>query len=201
MAAENYICETVAYYNKYAQDYCDNTIHLNMSVFYEAFLGLVPPGGKILDAGCGSGRDTLYFKKCGYVVVAFDYASEIVKYASKIIAQPVLKMSFQELNFSNEFDGIWACASLLHVAKRDITSVMNKLIRALKKNGALYLSVKQGHKEVIRTGRFFNCYTATDLKTLMSQFPEITIIEQWQTVDVREGREKDFWQNMLVQKI
>jgi 2-polyprenyl-3-methyl-5-hydroxy-6-metoxy-1,4-benzoquinol methylase len=77
-----------------------------MENLYQPFLELIPDGGRILDAGCGSGRDTKYFKNQRYSVVAFDYSEEIVRLASEYINQPVLHMSFDHVEFENEFDGI-----------------------------------------------------------------------------------------------
>ena len=103
-----------------------------MSPELPSFLKLLPKNGKILDAGCGSGRDSLFFKQQGYDVVSFDISKELVDLASRLIGQKVLHMSFGDLDFENEFHGIWASASLLHIPQEEMDDVLEKLSRALK---------------------------------------------------------------------
>jgi 2-polyprenyl-3-methyl-5-hydroxy-6-metoxy-1,4-benzoquinol methylase len=70
------------------------TLSASISDLYREFLPLVPTGGKILDAGCGSGRDSVYFKQQGFSVTAFDASSEAAQIASRAIGQPVNVMTF-----------------------------------------------------------------------------------------------------------
>lgn len=90
---------------------------LNMSALHDRFLRHVPPGCRILDAGCGVGRDALAFAGPGYAVVAFDASAEMVRLTRERVAgqAEVLHMRFEDVAWREEFDGIWACASLLHV--------------------------------------------------------------------------------------
>jgi trans-aconitate methyltransferase len=74
--------------------------------------------GHILDAGCGSGRDSSYFLDKGFDVSAFDASAELAKLASQLIHRPVTVCQFNEYESDKPFDGIWACASLLHVSDR-----------------------------------------------------------------------------------
>ena len=90
---------TLKYYTDKAKEFCDGTVNVDMGDLYQPFLELIPDGGKILDAGCGSGRDTKYFKDQGYSVVAFDYSEEIVRLATEYIGEPVLHMSFDDVEF------------------------------------------------------------------------------------------------------
>lgn len=88
-----------------------------MSDIYSKFLHHVHSGGHILDAGCGSGRDTKYFIDHGYQVTAIDGSKEMVSAASKLTGLTVQHLQFDEIYCQQEFDGIWACASVLHVKK------------------------------------------------------------------------------------
>lgn len=108
---------TIEFYNKYAEEFYNATVSANMSETCNKFLKHVAPGGKILDAGCGSGRDSLYFIKRGYEVVSFDASEEMVRLSGELTGQQTLLMKFEDIDFKDEFDGIWACASLLHVPK------------------------------------------------------------------------------------
>lgn len=191
---------TRTYYTKNAQKFYDGTVSLDMEELYLPFLELIPKGGRILDAGCGSGRDTLYFKQRGYSVVAFDYSEKLVNLASKLIGEPVLHLSFDEIKFENEFDGVWACASLLHVPKDEMKGALFQLFKALKLSGILYASFKWGEGEEVRKGRLFSDYTEDSLRELIQTIDSHQLIRSWKTTDVRPGRQDEFWLNVLLRK-
>lgn len=108
---------TIAYYAQNAARFVLDTADVDMSALHDRFLACVPAGGLILDAGCGSGRDSKAFLARGYGVHAFDASAEIARIASAHIGQLVEVASFDGFSDARSFDGIWACASLLHVAE------------------------------------------------------------------------------------
>lgn len=189
---------TTEYYNRNARAYYGQTVKLDISNRSHQFLKLIPPNGNILDAGCGSGRDSLFFKQQGYSVVSFDISKELVVLASRLIGQEVLHMSFIDLNFENEFHGIWASASLLHVPQEEMDDVLEKLSRALKKNGVLYASFKYGDMERTDGDRFFNDFNEEKLNLLMNRHKSLKIEKYWITEDVRADRKNEFWMNVLL---
>jgi SAM-dependent methyltransferase len=136
---------TLAYYDSQSEEFCQRTATLDMSRFYAPFLELMPAGGSILDAGCGSGRDSLAFLQKGYRVVSMDASPAMVKAAAALIGKTVRLLTFAEMDFDAEFDGIWACASLLHVPREHLSCILARFARALKSNGAFYLSFKYGN--------------------------------------------------------
>src|SRR5262249_6605564 len=146
---------------------------------YREFLPLVNTGGKILDAGCGTGRDSVYFKQHGFSVTAFDACSEAAQIASHAIGQRVNVMTFLDVKSIEEFDGIWACASLLHVAQTQMDEVLFCLSRSLKVGGVIYVSFKHGQCESERSGRFFNDYDEAKLTTLLNKHPELNAQKVW----------------------
>ena len=193
---------TIQYYNTNAKDYFENTVNLDLTQFYDPFLELIPEQGKkILDAGCGSGRDSLFFKKKGFEIIAFDASEELVKLSSDLLKQPVLHMTFEDLSFSNEFDGIWTCASLLHVPKDQMPAVLKKLADALKENGILYASFKYGNGEYVNKGRLFTSYDKASFEKLVSRKPNLKVVKMWLTEDVRPDRAGEMWLNVLLKKI
>jgi len=125
----------------------------------------------------------------------------MVAYAAQLTGVPVLKLSFNELEFDNEFDGIWACASMLHVPHFEMDSVITCIIRALVSGGILYTSFKYGNEEVFRNGRLFSNYTETTFLQLCSRHPKIKILKIWQTTDVRPNRTDERWLNVLCRKL
>ena len=188
---------SIDFYNKNAEEFYSGTVNADMSVTCEKFLGLIKEGGKILDAGCGSGRDSLYFMKRGYEVVSIDGSEEMVKMSSELTGQKTLQMRFQDIDFVNEFDGVWACASLLHVGKSEIGKVLGKIGTAMKDGGIFFASFKYGEGEVERDGRVFSNFTEVSLREVLGGFE---VVEVWVTQDVRPGREDERWVSCLVRK-
>jgi SAM-dependent methyltransferase len=192
---------TIDYYDLHAKEYCDLTRHLDLSAFYERFLAELPPKARILDAGCGSGRDTKTFLDRGYRVTAIDASSELARLAAEYTHQPCEVLRFQEMEFREEFDGVWACASLLHIPRRDMCEVIPRFIRALKQDGVFYLSVKEGEGECIADdGRFFCDYTPASLHEIFEHFPTLRELAFWGTEEIRAARNRRPWLSLLFRK-
>jgi SAM-dependent methyltransferase len=191
---------TVAYYDTHAEQYIRDTIGIEMEQFYEPFLALVPAGGHILDAGCGSGRDALAFLRRGFRVTAIDASAVMARLVSERIGQDVMVHRVQDLSYENEFDAIWACASLLHVPRAEMNDVFAQLTRALRMGGAWYMSFKLGDAEEVRGGRLFSDYTSDELCQLIRRHPLLSIYHVWQSEEFRPERKGQVWVNALVQK-
>ena len=154
---------TLEYYNKNAKIYCEQTLEGNMQENYDKFLQHLPSYAYILDFGCGSGRDSKYFIEKGYKVKAIDGSIEMCKLASKYINQEVICMNFEELKDINTYDGIWACSSILHVEKENLSGILIKMINALKVNGIIYTSFKIGEGFEIKEGKYYNYLTKNEM--------------------------------------
>lgn len=111
------------------------------------FCKSINPGAYILDFGCGAGRDTKYFLDQGYLVEAIDGSEQLCQIASKHTGIKVRQMLFQELKVNEKYDGIWACASILHLPKKELKEVFKKMLTALKPGGRIYTSFKYGEYE------------------------------------------------------
>src|SRR5215210_7831164 len=191
---------TLSYYEANAGRFFEDTCDLDMGPIYEPFLFLLPPGAHILDAGCGSGRDSRAFLERGYEVTALDASETMAKLASQHIGRPVLRMSFDEVRFRDYFDGVWACASLLHVPNRESPIVLKRLGIALRTGGVMYASFKYGEGESVRDGRLFNDLDEDGLRDLLRSRPELGILEMWRTTDLRPDRDDVTWLNVLLRK-
>ena len=191
---------TLDYYNQHTADFVNTTQNVDFHEIQEPFLSFLPAKAKILDFGCGSGRDTKYFIDNGYEVDAMDGSKELCKAATKYTGIQVQYMLFENFNDSNIYDGIWACASILHLSKSDLFRVFHKMNKALKENGIIYTSFKYGEFEGERNERYFTDFTEDSLKEFILQIPQLQIKEIWTTGDVREGRGDERWLNILICK-
>ena len=191
--------KTLDYYNKNADNFVANTISVDFKKTQDKFLDKLQ-GKRILDFGCGSGRDTKYFLEKGYEVDAVDGSEELCKAASKYTGIQVRQMLFQELEECNRYDGIWACSSILHLSKDELRIVFPKMLDALCSNGIIYTSFKYGEFEGERNGRFFTDFTIETFSEFISDIDNIKMEEDWITGDVRPGRGEEKWLNLILRK-
>jgi 2-polyprenyl-3-methyl-5-hydroxy-6-metoxy-1,4-benzoquinol methylase len=189
---------TISYYDDQADAFIKDTLNVDMSHIMNHFLAQVPGGGTILDAGCGTGRDTKIFRELGYNVSAFDPSQRMVDFASNHAGITVRTLAFQELEDVGQYDGIWCCASLLHVPYVELSQVLLGLRRALREDGTIYMSFKHGAGERLSQGRHFTDMTEQGLRDLLNNTGVLQPIELWTTPDARPGRSAEAWLNALV---
>ncbi len=192
--------KTLIYYNQNAEAFTQNTINVNFKSTQERFLKKLSANSKILDFGCGSGRDTKYFLSQGHHVTAIDGSEELCRLASKYTGIPVKQMLFQDLNEEEAYDAIWACSSILHLPHQELRSVFSKMALALKQNGIVYTSFKYGTFEGERNGRYFTDMTEETFEILLQEIKVFQIEEQWITSDVRPDRGDEKWLNLILRK-
>lgn len=192
------INKTLTYYNTNANRFTSDTLDVEFSTIQDSFLAQLPAGALILDFGCGSGRDSRYFLQKGYRVEACDGSEEMVKAGTRNAGIPVKKMLFSELNEENRYDGIFACASILHVPSKDLPDIFTRMKKAVKKGGILYVSFKYGTFEGIRNGRYFTDLTEESLHAILDRVGGLEIIRTGITGDARPGREDEKWLNVLL---
>ena len=192
--------KTLEHYALNAERYTADTVAVEFSDVQNRFLSKLAPGVVILDFGCGSGRDTKAFLDRGYHVTAVDGSQELCAIASAYTGIPVRQMLFQELDEYETYDGIWACASILHVQTIELPDVFKRMITALKPGGFVYTSFKYGTFEGERNGRWFCDFTEETFEEFLRQFPELSINDQWISADVRPDRNDERWLNVILQK-
>ena len=174
--------QTIRYYDEHAKEHADRTVSVDMHQAYEQILESVPRGGKILDAGCGSGRDTKFFADRGYQVTAIDASPGYADETFQRTGISVRVLTFQELDYESAFDGIWASASLLHVPRIQFVEVLNRLANALKRTGVMYVSVKEGTEERFdENNRYFNDMTEVTFRQQVSKTSSLTVVKLWLT--------------------
>jgi len=195
------------WYQDNAPAFIAATAQLDLSELYARFLPLLPPQGQILDFGCGSGRDSLAFARAGFAVLGLDPCAAFVAHLRQESEQQglvgVLEArlgSVEALAAHERFDGIWACASLLHLPKAELPEVLARLAGALKPGGVLYASFKHGSFAGERNGRYFTDLEPEAADALVAQTPGLVLRELWQTEDLRPERVES-WLNVLAQRL
>ena len=189
---------TIDYYENNAESFTQGTLDVDFTDVQDWFLDYIPECGRILDFGCGSGRDTAYFLKKGYMVDAIDGSEKLCKIASDNTGIDVKHMLFQELDAFDEYDGIWACASIIHLPKETLKIVFKKMICAIKPAGHIYVSFKYGDFEGYRNDRYFADFEEESFASFVNAFPEVSIMAEKVTADVRPGRQNEKWLNVIL---
>lgn len=182
------------FYEENAESYVKGTFHLDMEGTRTEFLSYVPEGGRILDLGFGSGRDMLTFRDAGYQVVGIDPCLPFVQRA-RSMGLETLALRAEDMAFQDEFDGIWASASLLH--SEDLPKALEKCHRALKEGGVLYCSFKKGSFRGIRDGRFYVDMEPVSLKNALEK-AGFSLLSLWTSED--SSRPGLLWMNGIFRK-
>lgn len=193
--------DSIEYYNENAEEYFQKTVDIDMQEHWDAFTSLLPDGASILDLGCGSGRDSAYFLSCGYDVTMLDGSYEMCNLAGIHTGQEVLCLKYEDIDFCNVFDGIWACASLVHIPANHIDELLKRIIRGLKINGIMYMSFHYGDFEGIRDGRYFTDYRGRSLKELIMRLPNVELVDIVKCKDVRMAEASEDTENSWIYAI
>lgn len=191
--------KTIDYYNQYADQFSQATLYVDMESLYQPFLAELRESARILDLGCGSGRDTLAFKNKGYQVDAIDYSEVLVERATQLTGIAVQQQSFYEIEVQDIYDGVWACASLLHCDRNRLPDVLKRIHSALRCGGICYMSFKYGTTYREKDGRAFTDLDEEQAKVLLDQLNSVELLLQWSTVDKRPDRDEN-WLNVLWKK-
>ena len=126
-----------------------------------------------------------------------DGCAELCDYTHKRVGCPVRCLRFEKLDYEDAFDGVFACASLLHVRKDDLPAALRLVRRALRSGGVLYASFKYGETEREQNGRVFSDFTETSLRALLDEAGGFREISLWTTSDARPDRADERWLNAL----
>lgn len=191
----------IEYYNREAERYKEERNELvEFTEIYKNFVKYLKPGCKILDFGCGSGRDSLYFKKSGYKVIALDGSPKMCEITRDLCNIEVKEMFFEDFIEKDTYDGIWACATLLHLPKEVLIKVLSNLAASLKDDGYIYTTFKYGNFEGIRHERYFIDFTPETFSELIKSVSELEIIEEFESNSSLKSQNNKHWINFILKK-
>ena len=185
--------DTLRFYGSNAQAYAEREIakHTRLT----RFLALLPPGGKVLELGCGAGAASGEMMARGFDVEPTDGSPEMAAEASRRLGRPVGTLLFQDLDKVEAYDGVWANACLLHVPRPELGEVLARIWRALKPAGHFYASFKAGESDGRDTlNRYYNYPSPDWLRATYSG------AGSWSSLAIENGKVKGFdgeWADML----
>ena len=193
------INKTLDYYNQNAKEFVAGTIAVDFNEIQDRFIEKLS-GKNEFHLGCGSRRDTKYIQQSRIHLTAIDGSEAMCRCASEYTGIKVQHMLFQELSEKNTYDGIWACASILHLSKEELHQVILKMADALRMGGIIYTSFKYGDFEGERNGRYFTDFTIESFTEFVRNITGIQIEDYWITGDARPGRGEQRWLNLILRK-
>ena len=190
---------TIDYYNRIADSYYWTTVGIDMSKLRNAFAAYLPAEARVIDLGCGSGRDVMAFGDMGHEASGLDASKELVELAKERLEVKASVGDMVTWRASEPYDGIWCCASLIHLNEEEKKRFFGNLQYNLKPGGVIYISVKEGietgtDEEGVYTS---NC-TADELKSFLNG-AGCEILETVVTEDAM-GRPGVKWLNVIAKK-
>ena len=189
------------YYDTNAERYAAETFSADMSEQYSRFLPLLKEGARILDVGSGSGRDACRFQRLGYQVMALEPSGNLCREIGRVFPGEIVCSDIQNYRPEERYDGIWACASLLHLREEELLHFFGHLDLYLKENGIMYISGKNGISTgKAADGRYFLEFTEALLEKILAVNPRLKLKEMWYTEDVT-GREGFRWMNIIIRLV
>ena len=186
------------YYESNAERYAEETFSADMSEQYQRFLPLLKKGAKILDVGSGSGRDVCYFQKQGYQVTALEPSKNLCREIRKVFPGEIVCSDIQNYRSTERYDGIWACASLIHLQEEEILCFFKKIDMYLNNNGIVYASGKSGISTgEVADGRFSLEFTEQLVEKILTVNKQLKLEQLWYSEDV-SGRQGFRWLSVVL---
>lgn len=162
---------TKRFYESNATAYAEATWKLSMDQQVADFAARLPSGATVVDLGCGAGRDLKALSACGFFAVGLDVSAPLATIAQQHSECPVVVADLRHLPLASaRFDGAWASASLLHLARKDIGQALAEIFRVLKPGGIFFVSMKTGLGErADEQGRWYSYYDVEQWRSLLER--------------------------------
>ena len=189
---------TLDYYDRNAQLYAERTVNLDMAPIRGEFAQGLRAGAKVLDVGCGSGRDAKAFHDEGFDVTAFDGSAELAGFARRHTGLPVQHLRYDQMGWRDDFEGAWACSSLVHLSDAELMATLQRIRRASKVGAVFFTCFKQGEQSFTDgEGRFFNAFTEERLRRVMDE-AGFDVSRMWLTGHLAEPH--TLWVNVIARR-
>lgn len=192
--------DSVAFYEANAEDFFARTVSVDMSTARAKFVAHLAPGARVLDAGCGAGRDAAAFKALGFRVTATEAAPSLAALAGRHIGLPVEVKTFDQFTWRETFDGVWACASLLHVPRRELPNAVARLRDALVPGGVLWMSFRHGSEDRVENGRLFTDLDEAGATVLLDEVRDLDFLDVSLSDDSRPDRPAFRWLSITARR-
>jgi len=187
------------YYEESAEDYYRKTFSLDPSTFLTSIAERLKPGCSILDVGCGSGRDLLWFKNRGFEVVGFERSKSLAALARDNAGCKVIEEDFESYDFSGLcFDAIIIVGSLVHLPYAEFQPRLENILLCLKSEGKVLLTIKQGTEQYEDDDRrVFYLWQDNDLRAILDDI-ELKVLEFNRQKSM--PRKEDIWLSYILEK-
>jgi SAM-dependent methyltransferase len=158
------------FYENNHQQYFDSTVGIDPSVFLEPLAGLLKPKATILDIGCGSGRDLLWFAERGFCPTGFEQSPSLADLARQHSECPVIEGDFSRFNFSDlQFSALVFVGSLVHISPESLPAILSSTRQALTPEGLLLITLKEGNgTSLAADGRVFTLWSRPDIEKVFA---------------------------------
>ncbi len=190
---------TITYYDTHAAEYSDKTRYVNMHDIRSVFLNFIEPGARLMDIGCGGGRDMKIFDELGYTVDGIDASQAMCQVAEEYTEISVKCQDIIDWKPMYTYGGIWACASLLHLKDEEFFEFFKRAEKCLSSSGVIYFSMKSGIKDGYdEDGRWYLSFNNTKLERILSENPMFERVRYWKTSD--SLKRDTVWENVILRK-
>lgn len=169
---------TIEYFDQNAERCFADAFTITERASQDHFLSYVREGGSILDFGCGSGRDTAYFRERGFRVTPTDGSREMCRLASEYLGTPVRVLEFNELDDEDCYDGIYASASVMHLEYDALLEALPKMARALRRGGVMFVSFKYGDTDGYLGKRYYANMSEGRFARMLADVPQLEVVER-----------------------
>ena len=187
------------YYQTHYQEYDGTTYRIDPTSFLEPFVKELKSGDRILDVGCGSGRDLVWLQKRDFEVTGFERSVGLAKLASIHAGCDIIQGDFETYDFSpHDFDALMMCGSLVHIAPDRLVNVLENIINALKTNGIVLISLKEGQGSYRKSdGRKYYLWSHGALRDI---FRNLGLMVRTFNRSVSKVSKRDIWLSYILQK-
>lgn len=187
------------YYRKHFLEYHNGTFLIDPSPFLSPLRDRLSPGVRVLDVGCGSGRDLLWMKSHGFDVKGFELSPGLAQLARRNAGCEIIVGDFTQFDFSAlSFDAILLIGALVHLPHSDVPDVLHRISQALVSGGLMLLSLKEGREtQTDETGRTFYLWEDSACREVFEKLGlrEIDFLRQTSRIN-----DRDVWLGYVLEK-